>query len=227
MKKSLHGFTLVELLVVITIIGILAGIALPVFQKAQEKSRAVSDASNLRQIGLAIQTYKGDNNGDLPAGKTGSDTTMTWPQQLYSYAQAWKVFKSPFDSRAFVDGASTSTTAVVSYGINGQSGSTGLLGLDSSKINYPSNLIMLAPKLDSGSTIAYSGTSATDLLVKPTDSGGSSTMLRGTHSSRSRINVVFADGHNEDITFVKFVDYQSTASGNGGKMRWIYDDTGS
>ncbi len=232
MKKSSHAFTLVELLVVIVIIAILAGIALPVFQKSQEKARAISDLSNLRQLGIGVQAFKGDNDGNLPDGKTNAGS-QTWPQQMFTYVSSWKSFKSPFDTRALVDGSATSTTAVVSYGFNGKNGTgtgastNGLLGADSSKFNFPSNLIMLAPKQDAATTVKFSGTSATDLVVLPAESGGSLTLPRGTHLTRARINVVFADGHSEDIPFVKFIDDSKPSASGGGKMRWIYDDSGA
>ena len=54
-KKS--GFTLVELLVVISIVGLLIGLLLPAVQAARETSRRTQCASNLRQIGLALEQY--------------------------------------------------------------------------------------------------------------------------------------------------------------------------
>jgi prepilin-type N-terminal cleavage/methylation domain-containing protein/prepilin-type processing-associated H-X9-DG protein len=61
-----HGFTLIELLVVIAIIAILAAILFPVFAQARAKARAISDLSNLRQVGLALMMYAQDNDEALP-----------------------------------------------------------------------------------------------------------------------------------------------------------------
>ena len=69
LSRDIKGFTLIELVVIIVIISILAGMLLPVLVRAREKARQVNCISDLRQIGLALQMYSIDWNGALPYAK--------------------------------------------------------------------------------------------------------------------------------------------------------------
>ncbi len=64
MKRK--GFTLIELLVVIAIIALLTAILFPVFARAREKARQAACASNLKQVGMALQMYIQDYDEMLP-----------------------------------------------------------------------------------------------------------------------------------------------------------------
>jgi len=70
-----NGFTLVELLVVISIIAMLAALLLPLLGRTKESGRATVCLSNLHQIGVALQLYVQDNANRLPFMRDKSLTT--------------------------------------------------------------------------------------------------------------------------------------------------------
>lgn len=66
--QSRSGFTLVELLAVIAVIAILAGLLIPGLARAKMAGGKAACISNLRQIGIAIHNYAHDNDGKIPYG---------------------------------------------------------------------------------------------------------------------------------------------------------------
>lgn len=66
-RKRNQGFTLIELMVVITIIAILASVTVPVVTKVKGRADLSRDISNARQIVLALKAFAGDWDGVYPA----------------------------------------------------------------------------------------------------------------------------------------------------------------
>ena len=67
MKNNKKGFTLIELMIVVAIIGILAAIAIPKFADLINKAKEGSTKGALSSVRSAIQVYYGDNEGWFPA----------------------------------------------------------------------------------------------------------------------------------------------------------------
>ena len=96
--RGLKGFTLVELLVVVAIIGVLIGLLLPAVQSARASARRTQCASNLRQVGLGVLQFVDVSGGywphlaghisvdDLPEGVNPQD--LSWIATLAPYLES-------------------------------------------------------------------------------------------------------------------------------------------
>src|SRR6188508_3723218 len=95
------GFTLVEVLVVIAIIGILVAFLLPAIQAAREAARRTQCQNNLKQIGLAIQNHH-DTRKQFPMGRNRFDQfAVSWAFFLLPYMEETAVYNS-WNSKAKV-----------------------------------------------------------------------------------------------------------------------------
>jgi len=121
MKRS--GFTLIELLVVIAIIAILAAILFPVFAQAREKARAISCASNEKQMALAVIQYTQDYDETFPPGLQNAWFDDSWAILTQPYIKSLSVFRCPDDGSFLLQsscaGANSWCGVAVSYASNG------------------------------------------------------------------------------------------------------------
>ena len=67
------GFTLIEVLVVVSIIALLIAILIPSLRKARENARAATCACNLHQLGLALEVYANQQKNWLPTAESADD----------------------------------------------------------------------------------------------------------------------------------------------------------
>jgi prepilin-type N-terminal cleavage/methylation domain-containing protein len=86
--RTRQGFTLTELLVVITIIVVLAAVVFSITGSVRKKASGAVSVSNLRQIGMAIPAHASDNNGRLPGPVLG-DNFPTYQNNALSGQLGW------------------------------------------------------------------------------------------------------------------------------------------
>jgi dolichol-phosphate mannosyltransferase len=98
--RALHGFTLLELLTVIAIITILAGLLFPVLASARRSAQKTTCRSNLRQLALALQLYAEDYDELLPRWFNGDTVAGVWDRTVSTYVRADRVFHCPSNSKS-------------------------------------------------------------------------------------------------------------------------------
>ena len=115
-KKA--GFTLVEIMIVVLIIGILLAIAIPNFVSAREASRCKACVGNLKQLDSASQQFAMDNKKSSTYAMTSADFTGLAPTYLHAmptcpeggtYSQGATLANYPQCSYSGIAGAPTST----------------------------------------------------------------------------------------------------------------------
>jgi prepilin-type N-terminal cleavage/methylation domain-containing protein len=218
-----RAFTLIELLVVIAVIAILIAIAYPTYTSVLERGKATKDMSNLRQIGIATQTYMNDNDGVLPGSIIPA---AIWMSQLNpKYLSTWRVLQSPFDARPPSELGDATTP--ISYGINSNV-YVNNVAISAGKITKPTVFILFAPAQASTATVTFQGTALSAAPgVKVLGIGGNratstpgGNATGGPQNNRQRVNALFADLHCETMPWTTFTNDTATASDSDGTLRW-------
>ena len=114
------AFTLVELLVVISIIGLLAGLAVPAINSGLKSAKAGACLSNLHQIGVATLAYTADNSFKLP--DAGSGTSDMWAAKIATFMggdtkKKNNVFVCPGALKSVSE--ATGSDIAITYGMHG------------------------------------------------------------------------------------------------------------
>lgn len=105
------GFTLVELLVVITITATLLGIGIPMTRSMIARSREAACLDKLRSLGVALQSYLQEHNNTMPVLKAGraskSDDEPVLETALFPYLGSEDAFHCPADAGEFAKSGSS------------------------------------------------------------------------------------------------------------------------
>lgn len=137
--RTVNAFTLLELLVVISIIALLMSILVPALSRARERTRGLVCTYNLKTLSLAWFAYVTENNGRLIGGNTGESShdwvhhptgTSSSPVEqkkeglrqgtLFPYVKTVKVYHCPSDKRIKDPSQQTFRSYSIAGGMNGK-----------------------------------------------------------------------------------------------------------
>jgi prepilin-type N-terminal cleavage/methylation domain-containing protein len=152
--RTVRGFTLLELLVVIAIIAILAALLLPTLSAAKQRAWTAQCLSNLHQIGLGLKMFADDHREfypesghDIPWDTRDPETgDYSWMQQAFPYVQNTNVYHCP--GNAQLPAASRSPFNYFN-GVRAAFIDTGgFAPVNSAKIHFPTAYVLSGDTID-------------------------------------------------------------------------------
>ncbi|HUY33268.1 MAG TPA: DUF1559 domain-containing protein [Pirellulales bacterium] len=99
-KRARRGFTMIELLVIVSVIGLLFALLLPALQSARESTRRTTCQSNLRQQGQAMSQFE-QSRRRFPSGGEGTDLTQQPPATAFDVPSTFSQILPYLDDEIF------------------------------------------------------------------------------------------------------------------------------
>jgi len=210
-RITTRGFSIGELLIVITVVAVLVAILLPVMAGEQEKSRSAVCISNEKQLGVAANEYCADNNRFLPPIFQPNPGDSPWWRELDPYTKSQTIYACPDDTYSrstFGDGSPVSYSMSFNWGDWGEcpggacnnQARFSAAGAQMSRISSPSTSILIAERWDyfknwNDSSGADMFCNDSDFLYGPGGSPTAPSLPRASIGHEGGSNYLLCDGH--------------------------------
>jgi prepilin-type N-terminal cleavage/methylation domain-containing protein/prepilin-type processing-associated H-X9-DG protein len=219
------GFTLVELLTVIAIIGILASILIPVVGSVREKARATECAANMRQWSRALMLYANDNKGKYQINPSNNGNGTWWYQVGSSngtyipYLGLQRDYNSLVTCRSESLNVGSNTIATTCYLMALPSGAS-LNNIQIKNMSNPSRTLMMTERSFNPTSGGFNSGTAYQLFVQQ-----STALANADAFTRHNgvMNAAFADGHVEQLVSSGTASNSWRGQTNGvlNYVRWL------